>query len=123
MPDETHVEIDGEVVRISSPGKLLFPKQGWTKLDVVNHFLVVAEGAIRGIFGRPTMLKRYMENVEVDPIYHKRADKNSPFEAVDIKFPSQRPGTMNVPRTRVDVIRLAQLGCLDFHPWPVRAED
>ena len=27
------------------------------------------------------------------------------------------------PRTPGDVLRLAQLGCLDFHPWPVRAED
>jgi DNA ligase D-like protein (predicted polymerase) len=123
VPDETWVEIEDEQVRITSPGKVLFPKQGWTKLDVVNHFLVVAEGALRGIFGRPTMLKRYMESVDIDPIYHKRADRNSRFETVEIRFPSQRPGTMNVPRSQADVIRLVQLGCLDFHPWPVRAED
>ena len=30
---------------------------------------------------------------------------------------------MNVPRTEADVVRLAQLGCLDFHPWLVRDED
>ena len=123
MADETHGRSRRESIRISSPGKLLFPKQGWTKLDVVNHFVVVAEGAIRGIFGRPTMLKRYMESVEVNPIYHKRADKNSPFETVEIRFPSQRPGMMIVPRRETDVIKLAQLGCLDFHPWPARAED
>jgi DNA ligase D-like protein (predicted polymerase) len=69
------------------------------------------------------MLKRYMENVTVDPIYHKRASKNTPFDTIQIRFPSQRPGRMNVPRTEADVVRLAQLGCLDFHPWPVRAED
>jgi len=45
------------------------------------------------------------------------------FESVQIRFPSQRPGRMNVPRVEADVVRLAQLGCLDFHPWPVRAED
>ena len=123
MSDETTVTLGGEDLRISSPGKLLFPKQGWTKLDVVQHFLAVAPGALRGIYGRPTMLKRYMESVEVDPIYHKRAEKNSPFETVQITFPSQRPGMMNVPRTELDVIRLVQRGCLDFHPWPVRAED
>ena len=123
MSDETTVNLGGEDLRISSPGKLLFPKQGWTKLDVVQHFLAVAPGALRGIYGRPTMLKRYMESVEVDPIYHKRAERNSPFETVQITFPSQRPGMMNVPRTELDVIRLVQRGCLDFHPWPVRAED
>jgi bifunctional non-homologous end joining protein LigD len=123
MSTETTVDAGGETVRITSPGKVLFPRQGWTKMDVVEHFLMVAEGARRGISGRPTMLKRYMESVDVDPIYHKRAAKNTPFETVMIYFPSQRPGMMNVPRTEADVIRLVQLGCLDFHPWPVRAED
>lgn len=69
------------------------------------------------------MLKRYMQDVTVSPIYHKRASKNTPFDTVQIRFPSQRPGRMNVPRSGADVVRLAQLGCLDFHPWPVRAED
>ncbi len=117
------VSVGGEEVRISSPDRVVFPDRGWTKLDVVNHFIEVAPGALRGIFGRPTMLKRYMQDVTVDPIYHKRASKNTPFETVQIRFPSQRPGRMNVPRTEADVVKLAQLGCLDFHPWPVRAED
>ncbi len=123
MSDETIVTVGGEELRISSPDRVVFPEQRWTKLDVVRHFATVASGALRGIRGRPTMLKRYMTDVTVDPIYHKRASRNSPFETVQIRFPSQRPGRMNVPRTEADVVRLAQLGCLDFHPWPVRAED
>jgi len=123
MADHLTVEVDGENVRVSSPDRVLFPDQGWTKGDVIEHFLLVAEGAARGITRRPTMLKRYMKDVTVDPIYHKRAAKNTPFETVQIRFPSQRPGRMNVPVSQADVIRLAQLGCLDFHPWPVRAED
>ncbi|MEX1124445.1 MAG: ATP-dependent DNA ligase, partial [Acidimicrobiia bacterium] len=123
MSDDTTVNVGGEEVRVSSPDRVIFPQQGWTKLDVIDHFVVVAEGAIRGIAGRPTMLKRYMGTVDEDPIYHKRAANNSPLESVQIRFPSQRPGRMNVPRVQADVVRLAQLGCLDFHPWPVRAED
>ena len=121
--DEATISLDGEEIRISSPSRIVFPDQGWTKLDVATHFATVAVGARRGISGRPTMLKRYMKDVTVDPIYQKRASKNTPFETADIRFPSQRPGRMNVPRTKADVVRLAQLGCLDFHPWPVRAED
>lgn len=117
------MEVAGEQIRISSPGRVVFPEQGWTKLDVAHHFVGVAEGAARGIAGRPTMLKRYMKGVAEPPVYHKRAAKNTPFDTVPIRFPSQRPGVMNVPRTAGDVVRLAQLGCLDFHPWPVRADD
>jgi bifunctional non-homologous end joining protein LigD len=121
--DETTVEVEGESIRISSPGRVVFPEQGWTKMDVVQHFLTVAEGASRGIHNRPTMLKRYMKGIDHDPVYHKRADAKTPFKTVPIRFPSQRPGVMNVPMTTGDVLRLVQLGCLDFHPWPVRADD
>jgi DNA ligase D-like protein (predicted polymerase) len=123
MADETTVEVAGEQVRISSPSRVVFPVQGWTKMDVIEHFLACADGAIRGITGRPTMLKRYMQGVGEPPVYHKRAAKNTPFETVAMRFPSQRPGKMNVPRTAADVLRLAQLGCLDFHPWPARVDD
>ncbi|MGF1618025.1 MAG: DNA polymerase domain-containing protein [Acidimicrobiia bacterium] len=123
MADHAMVPVGGEEVRISSPDRVVFPDRGWTKLDIAEHFAAVGEGAIRGIKDRPTMLKRYMENVDVDPIYQKRANKNAPFDTVQIMFPSQRPGRMNVPRTAADVVRLAQLGCLDFHPWPVRDSD
>ncbi len=123
MSDHTDVVVGGEEIRITSPGRVVFPDQGWTKLDIVDHFIRVVPGALRGIAGRPTMLKRYMTDVTVEPIYHKRAAANTPFDTVQIRFPSQRPGRMNVPRSEADVVRLAQLGCLDFHPWPVRAED
>ena len=123
MSDHIIVEVGGEEVRVSSPDRVVFPNQGWTKGEVVEHFVRVSEGAARGISRRPTMLKRYMQNVTVDPIYHKRADKNTPFETVQIRFPSQRPGRMNVPVSQADVVRLVQLGCLDFHPWPVRYDD
>ena len=115
--------IGDEEVRLTSPDRVVFPLQGWTKLDVAHHFRVVAEGCLRGVYGRPTMMKRYMKNVDTPPIYHKRASPKSPFETADIRFPSQRPGRMNVPRTPADIVRFVQLGCLDLHPWPVRAED
>ena len=120
---ETIIDIGGEQVRLTSPERVVFPRQGWTKLDVARHFATVAEGCLRGVFGRPTMMKRYMSNVDVPPIYNKRASSRTPFETALIRFPSQRPGRMNVPRTEADLIRFVQLGCLDLHPWPVRTED
>lgn len=122
-PDTVEVEVDGERIAISSPGRVLFPQRGWTKLDVVHHFLGCLEGAFRAVRDRPTMLKRYLDSVETEPVYQKRAPKGVPLDTVQVRFPSQRPGRMVVPRRPADVIRLVQLGCLDLHPWPVRASD
>ena len=43
MASETFLEVEGEPFRISSPDKVLFPDQGWTKLDLANHFLLTGE--------------------------------------------------------------------------------
>ena len=49
MSDETTVSVGGEEIRISSPGRIIFPEQGWTKLDVANHFAMVVRRALSGV--------------------------------------------------------------------------
>ena len=120
--DEAFLEVEGQSVRISSPDKILFPRQGWTKLDVAHHYLTCAPGAVRGVFGRPCLFKRWPQGVEERPFFQKRV-KESFGETTVIRFPSARPGRMFVPRTAADVLKMVQIGCIDLNPWPVRAED
>ena len=62
--DETVLEIGGREVVITSPGKLLIPQAGVSKLDLVNYYLSVAEGALRGAGGRPCVLVRYPNGID-----------------------------------------------------------
>jgi bifunctional non-homologous end joining protein LigD len=122
--DETHVEVDGVEVRISSPGKVMFPERGWTKLDLVEHYLRCCDGALRGVAGRPTVLKRWNAGVGGEPVFQKRAPKTDPaHEFATVRFPSGRSADLFVPRRAADVVWLAQQNCIDLNPWPVRAED
>jgi bifunctional non-homologous end joining protein LigD len=121
--DETHVEVDGINVRVSSPGKVMFPEQGWTKLDVVEHYVACAEGALRGVDRRPCVLKRWNNGVAGEPFFQKRAPKDAAHEYATIRFPSGRSADLLVPRHAADVVWMAQLNCLDLNPWAVRAED
>ncbi len=123
MATEIHLEVEGEPFRISSPDKIMFPDRGWTKLDVAKHFLLTGDGALRGVYGRPTMLKRWPNGAGSDPFYNKRAKPGDAMEIVEIRFPSQRPGLMRAPRTVTDILRMIQLNCLDLNPWNARAED
>ena len=87
MPnDEAYVDADGEPVRVSSPGKVMFPEQGWTKLDVVEHYLRCGPGVVSAVRGRPCMLKRRTKGVGERPFYQKRAPKDA-RESVPIRFP------------------------------------
>ena len=58
------VLVEGREISISNPGKVLFPEPGYTKLDLVRYYLAVAEGALRGAGGRPTVLVRYPDGID-----------------------------------------------------------
>ncbi|TMJ09964.1 MAG: DNA polymerase domain-containing protein, partial [Bacillati bacterium ANGP1] len=80
----------GRDVVITNPDKVFFPHAGHTKLDLVKYYLAVAEGALRGIAGRPIVLKRYVNGAEHEPFFQKRAPAKHPewVETVELRFPS-----------------------------------
>ncbi len=122
MAQDAHVDAAGVPVRISSPDKVVFPGRGWTKLDVAQHFALCGEGALRNVYNRPTMLKRWTKGVDAEPFYVKRVPKSA-RSTVDVRFPSARPGVMFLPLEIQDVVWMAQMNCLDLHPWNSRADD
>ena len=121
MDDAVTLTVSGDSITITSPDKVMFPEQGWTKLDVVEHFATCVDGALAGVFGRPTMLKRWPKGVGESPFYQKRAPKSA-GERYFVKFPSGRTAGYFVPRTPYDIVWMAQLNCVDLNPWPTRVD-
>src|SRR3989441_9274525 len=70
---------------------MLFPKPKYTKLDLVNYYLAVSEGALRGAGGRPNMLVRFPNGIGAPSFYQKRAPESRPswIEVVTLRFPSR----------------------------------
>src|SRR5438128_641477 len=74
MPTRKEIlEIGGREVAVSNPDKVYFPKAGHTKMDLVNYYLAVADGALRGVAGRPMALKRFVDGAECEAFFQKRA--------------------------------------------------
>ncbi|MFC8453655.1 non-homologous end-joining DNA ligase [Kitasatospora sp. NPDC057223] len=121
------VELDvaGRSVRLSNPDKVYFPERGYTKLDVAQYYLAVAEGVLRGLRERPTTLQRFPDGVDGEFFYQKRAPKGLPewLPTARISFPSGRSADEICPTEPAAVLWAANLGCLTFHPWPVRRAD
>ncbi|MGE5048735.1 MAG: DNA polymerase domain-containing protein, partial [Deltaproteobacteria bacterium] len=119
------LRIEGRDVPISNPEKVFFPRFGYTKIDLVGYYLAVAEGALRGAGGRPMALKRYVNGAEGEFFFQKRAPEARPdwVEVVELRFPSGRTAREVVLRDAAQLAWIVNLGCIDLHPHPVRAED
>ena len=68
----------GREVVVTNPAKVFFPRAGYTKLDLVQYYAAVADGALLGIAGRPIVLKRYVDGAEGEPFFQKRAPEKHP---------------------------------------------
>jgi bifunctional non-homologous end joining protein LigD len=119
------LEIAGREVVITNPDKPFFPQAGHTKLHLVRYYAAVAEGALRGIAGRPIVLKRYVDGAAGEPFFQKRAPEQRPewIETVELRFPSGRMAREIVVRDAAQLLWMVNLGCIDLNPHPVRADD
>src|SRR5260370_19081256 len=119
------VEVAGRDVPITNPGKVFFARTGHTKIDLVRYYLAVAEGALRGVAGRPMALKRFVNGAEGGAFFQKRAPESRPewIETVELSFPSGRTASEVVVNDAAQLTWVVNLGCTDLTPHPVRADD
>src|SRR5690348_9253741 len=91
-PKAEIVEVAGRSVQVTNPDKVLFPEAGLTKRHLAAYYLAVADGAIRGVDGRPMALKRYPNGIHEPFFFQKRAPESRPewIETIELAFPSGR---------------------------------
>ncbi|WP_067186553.1 non-homologous end-joining DNA ligase [Microtetraspora niveoalba] len=118
------IEAGGRTVKVTNPDKVYFPGIGATKRDLVEYYVSVGDGVLRALLDRPTHLKRHPDGVETEAIYQKRMPRHPDWiETVTVRFPSGRTADTFRPTEIAAVAWCANLGTIDFHPWPVRAAD
>jgi bifunctional non-homologous end joining protein LigD len=119
------LSLAGREVAISNPSKVFFSRAGVTKLDMVRYYLSVADGALRGVGGRPMALKRFVNGAESEPFFQKRAPDKRPdwIETVELQFPSGRTADEVVVSDEAALAWVINLGCIDLNPHPVRVFD
>ena len=72
------LEVDGRQVSITHPDKVVFPAIGVTKLDLINYYVAVTDGALRGVADRPMILKRFVKGISEEAVFQKRAPEKRP---------------------------------------------
>jgi DNA ligase D len=119
------VEVSGREVRVSNPGKLFFPDVGLTKIDLVNYYVECEQAVVRHLRERPTVMKRWVDGVAGKPFFQKRVPDGAPdwLQTATVTFPSGRHARELVPNDAAHLVWGANLGVIDWNPWPVRRGD
>jgi DNA ligase D-like protein (predicted polymerase) len=123
--DAVALRVDGREVVVTHPDKPLFPAARVRKIDLVEYYVALAAGALRGAGGRPCVLVRHPDGLGGPFFFQKRAPVPRPpwLEVASLHYASGRSADELVPRHAADLAWMANLACLELHPHPVRADD
>jgi bifunctional non-homologous end joining protein LigD len=125
MPPSQVLEVAGHEVKITNPDRVVFVDGGHTKLDLVRYYVAVADGALRGVVGRPMILKRFVKGIDKEAFFQKRAPTKRPewIETATLRYASGTEADEVVVRDAAALAWVVNLGCIDLNPHPVQAED
>jgi bifunctional non-homologous end joining protein LigD len=119
------VRVAGHDVPVTNPDKVFFPRDGWTKGDLVSYYVEVAEQALPHVRERPFHMKRFTSGVDGEFFHQKRVPKNHPdyVDDVFVRFPSGHSTVFAVLLDAAGLAWVANLGCIELHTWHSRVPE
>jgi DNA ligase D len=122
--EATMLQVGDREVRISSPGRVLWPDLGVTKLDLARYLATVGDAFVRANGGRPVSLQRFPAGVDGDDYFSKNPPKGAPefVRSVEVTYPSGRSHPQLVIDEPAAAVWAAQMNTVVFHPWASRAD-
>jgi bifunctional non-homologous end joining protein LigD len=111
-------------VRVTNADRVVFPKAGITKGEVVAYYESVADRMLVHLAGRPLTLERYPRGLDAPGFMQKNAASHFPPSIERVELP-KRNGTTTYPVVHQpgDIPYLANQGTITFHAWLSRIPD
>src|SRR5438132_3621259 len=78
MPSKAELVVEGKKLSVSNLDKVLYPKLGFTKGQVIDYFIRVAPVLLPHLKDRPLTMKRYPDGVEGEFFYEKNCPSHRP---------------------------------------------
>jgi bifunctional non-homologous end joining protein LigD len=123
---ETTVDIDGRAVKLTNQDKVLFPKDGYTKGDLVAYYRAVAPVLLPYLRDNPLTMERFPDGIAVPRgIWEKQMPRYTPEWVGRATIPPStgvpRDVTYVVVNDEAALVWVANLAAITLHIWYSRA--
>ncbi len=112
----------GKTLKVSNLGKVFFPKEKYTKGDVMRYYTRIADIILPTIRDRPLVLKRFPNGITGESFYQQKASETTPAE-VRVEIIETDGGEKQPRMIGGDLLTLLytiQLGAISVDPWHSR---
>ena len=89
MSKKAELIVDGRTLSVSNLDKVLYPKDGFTKGELINYYIQIAPVLLPHLKERPLTMKRYPDGVEGEFFYEKNCPSHRPGWVQTVKVWSE----------------------------------
>jgi bifunctional non-homologous end joining protein LigD len=116
---------NSEIIKelISHPDKVWFPEKKYTKLDIANYYLEVADFILPYLKNRPQNMNRFPNGIHGESFYHKDYEAKHPkfVKTHEIYSESSNRDINYIVCENVEtLLYLVNLGCIEINAWNSR---
>ncbi|HYL26537.1 MAG TPA: hypothetical protein VEW74_01815, partial [Candidatus Nitrosotalea sp.] len=115
------VRVGSHTLSLSNLDKVLWPRDGYTKGDLIEYYESVAPYAIAHLRGRPLTLQRYPNGIEGMTFFEKQLPKGTPdwIDRVTVPTPGGTRSTVTfaICNDAPALVYFANLAAIVLHVW------
>jgi bifunctional non-homologous end joining protein LigD len=111
--------INGHELKFSNLSKVYWPKEKYTKRDMLNYYYQAAPFILPYLKNRPQSLNRFPDGINGESFYHKNVTAHSPAWIKMEPYTTSDGEKKNflVPEDEAAILYMANLGAIEMNPW------
>jgi bifunctional non-homologous end joining protein LigD len=119
-------DIHGYELKVSKPNKLYWPKEGYTKLDLLNYYRTMAPILLPYLKDRPVTMHFFPRGIEDFSFYKRNFDDKKPdHHLFKTKAYTEKSQDKVIQVLLIDstagILYFAAKGGIEFHLWSAKA--
>ena len=122
--ERVSARVGSRTLSLSNLEKILWPRDGYTKGDLIRYYEHVAPHAVPHLKGRPLTLQRYPNGIDAQTFFEKQMPRGVPdwVDRVTVPTPggSRSHVTFVVCNDAPTLVYLANLATIVLHVWTSR---
>ena len=123
--ERTPLRVGNRTLSLSNQDKVLWPRDGYTKGDLVEYYRSVASVILPHLQDRPLTLQRYPNGIDAESFFEKRLPKGVPDWVDRVTTTSAEGGrkiTYVVCNDEPTLVYVANLASIVLHVWTSRVQ-
>lgn len=110
-------------MKLTNLDKIYFPKEGYTKGDILDYYAKIAPLILPYLKDRPVMLHRYPDGIENEDFYQKNTTKTPPgIRTFPVKHEEKTDHYLLIDNLE-GLLYAINLGSIDLHPFMSKIKD